>query len=411
MANLFKYMNAAYERLERETKDALQTESHSSAFADACIEYFGQNFETTQEPERLKKLLFSLQETNVHILILRLISRHHIEDCVETDKKELSELKKAREEVKEVTIALFEGTGSQTKQQPAPTPTKGKNYSQNKKRAERKKRQRANITGNSQVEVEKYTTESLKETVDKSAASAERHDGSILEDENAAHIPHTCMKSSFSKYFRVTDSNLGTVIEDIDIADGATSTERVEWPNVEDDVAVSPTIFEQSIKMDIIVSADLHKATGTESSSSIVLDSVGKQIATVALEDIKDQSSPYEHERHLEDTFENEDDHNWTQVVGTRKKSKKSNRTGVYLDATNASPISGSPRFARRVNNQRGGENSVAALEIAPSPSRCVRVIPVVNEPLCSHVNRHKHLSHCRSSKLPLSLLRGRSIL
>lgn len=371
MANLFKYMNAAYERLEKETKDALQAESHSPAFADACTEYFGQNFGMAQEPERLKKLLSSLHETNVHVLILRLISGHHIEDCIEADKKDQSELTKSREGL---TLALFEDTESQTEQQPAPTPTKGKNYDQNKKRAERKKRQRATIADNGQVEVAKETTEPVKEMVDKSAASAKCHDGQILEDENAAHISQACKKSSFSKYFLVTNSNLATVIEDVDIANSTASTERVDGSDMEGDVAVLPTTFEQSTKMDCIVPADLPKATVFKSSCSIVLGSVEEQIATVALEDVENQNSSYEHEGRLEDTLENEDDHSWTQVVGSRKKSK-GNRTGVNPNATNASPVKGSLRFAQHVKPP-GGEKLGTALGIAPSQTRRVRVIP-----------------------------------
>jgi hypothetical protein len=202
MGDLFKYMSAAYERLEKETKDALQAESHSSAFSDACTEYFGQNFEKTQDPERLSKLLYNLHETNAHILLMRLAGGQHIEDTIETDKKALS---KRTTSGAELTLALFKDTESQVEQEPAPTLTKGKNYINNKKRAERKKRQRATVAENGEVEGVADPSESLKETMDNSAASAEHHDESILEGENVGHISQDCKKFSIPKYFHKTN--------------------------------------------------------------------------------------------------------------------------------------------------------------------------------------------------------------
>jgi hypothetical protein len=371
MANLFKYMNAAYERLEKETRDALQAESHSSAFGDACTEYFGQNFEITQEPERLKELLSSLHKTNVHLLIVRLMSGSHIEDCIETDKKDLPQQAKSREEL---SLALFEDTGSQKEQEPAPTPTKGKNYDQNKKRAERKKRQRTIIVGNSQVETAQGTSGSLKETADNYDASAEHHYGLILEYENAAHISQDRKRPSFSKFFLETDSNPATIIEDVDISHCAASGERLDKSNEEDNIAIFLTATGKRIKIDCTDLTDLSEAPDPSSSSPVV----EKPIAAIALEDIQDQKSSFKYKEYLEDTLENADNHNWTQVGGSRKKFKESNRTSVNPNTSNASPVKVSPQFAWHTKKPQVGEKLVTALEIAPSPTRRVRVIPVV---------------------------------
>ena len=123
------------------------------------------------------------------------------------------------------------------------------------------------------------------------------------------------------------------------------------------------------------VPTDLPKAAGFKSPCSIILGSVEEQIATVALEDVENQNSSYEHEGRLEDTLENEDDHSWTQVVGNRKKSK-GNRTGVNPNATNACPVKGSLRFAQHVSKPLGGEKLGTVLGIAPSQTCRVRVIP-----------------------------------
>jgi hypothetical protein len=103
----------------------------------------------------------------------------------------------------------------------------------------------------------------------------------------------------------------------------------------------------------------------------------------------KKESYPYE--KHLETTVEIEDDQNWTQVEGSHKNSRKSNSSGINSNENNSSSVKGSPRFAGHVKKPHGGVNFGTALEIAPSPTRRVRVIPV-NEPLCSHINRDTHL-------------------
>jgi hypothetical protein len=407
MANLFKYMNAAYERLEKETREALQAESHSSAFADACTEYFGQNFEITQEPKRLNELLSNLHKPNVHLLILRLMGGHCIKDCIETDKKDLYEQPKSREGR---TLALFEDTESEKGLQSAPTPTKGKNYNQNKKRAERKKRQRATRVEYSRLEVAENTSDLLKEEVDNSEASDERHYGSIQEDENIAHISQDCKKSLSSKYFQETDSNPATVIEDVDTVHSAESTEQLNKSNVEDNVPVSPAA-KQSMKIDYTNLTSISKASGPLSPSPVVSDSAGKQVAIVALGDLQDQKSSYQYEEHLEHILEKGEDHNWTQVVGSRKKSKNGNWTNTSPNVTNASPATGSSQFSQQVSKPQGSGKLGTAFDIAPSPTRRVRVIPAVNEPPCSHVYRYKHLPPCRNSKLPLNLVQLRRIL
>jgi hypothetical protein len=139
--------------------------------------------------------------------------------------------------------------------------------------------------------------------------------------------------------------------------------------------------------MDCTSPPDFFETPGS-SSSPVHLDSV----AAVVEADVQNQKSPYEYEQYLEDALETGDTHSWTQVVGNRKKFKKSSRSGVNPDAP---PINVSPRFARRVNNSRGDGKVGTALGIAPSSALRVRVIPVVNEPFCSHENRHTHLLYC----------------
>jgi len=374
MTNLFKYMNAAYERLEKETRDAIQAESHSSAFGDACTEYFGHNFEITHEPERLKELLSSLHKTNVHLLIVRLMSGSHIEDCIKTDKKDLSQQAKSRDEL---SLALFEDTGNQEEQKPAPTPAKGKNYDQNKKRAERKKRQRTTIVGNSRVEVAK-DSDSFKKSAVNSDTSAKRHFAPILDYENATHISQNCKRSSFSKFFLETDLNQAIIIEDADIAHCVASCERLDESNVEDNIAVSLTAIGKWIKIDCTDPTDLSKAPDPSSSLPVVSDSEEKPAATIALEDVQDQILSFQYEEHLEDTLENADNHNWTQVGGSRKKSRNSNQTSVNPNISGVFPVKGSPQLAGHARKPQVSGKLVTALEIAPSLTRRVRVIPVV---------------------------------
>ncbi len=195
MTDLFRYMSTAYERIEKETKDALQAKSHSSEFADACREYFGQNFDISKDAGRLEALLANLHETNINLLLTRLFGRHHIEDTIERDKQALS---KGTTSTEEHTPALFEDANIQTEEQAAPALAKGKNYDHNKKKLERKKRKRATRPDNSQVDVSKDSKDSLKETVDKSAIFVERHDGSAVEVANATNISQDCKESSVS---------------------------------------------------------------------------------------------------------------------------------------------------------------------------------------------------------------------
>jgi hypothetical protein len=195
MANLFKYMSTAYERLEKETKDALQAETYSTALTDACKEYYGENFDVNKDAGRLEALLTSLHKTNVNFLFARLLGGHHIDDTIERDKQALS---KPTNSAEGLSIALFEDVDSQTEHQVAPTPTKGKNHDQNRKKMERKKKKRVTTSKYSQAKISNDPKDLLKETVDKSTLSVDCRDEPALEGENGAQISQNCKKSPFS---------------------------------------------------------------------------------------------------------------------------------------------------------------------------------------------------------------------
>jgi hypothetical protein len=176
------------------------------------------------------------------------------------------------------------------------------------------------------------------------------------------------------------------------VAQSAASTKIIDESSAKDDIIVPPTTVEQPIKIDYLIPSYLSEATDSASKSPVVSDFVEEQIANVGLKLIQGKKESYQYEKHLETTVEIEDDQNWTQVGGSRKKSKKSDSSGINSNENDSSPVKGSPRFAGFVKKPQGGVNLGTALEIAPSPTRRVRVTPSINEPLCSHINRDRHL-------------------
>jgi len=155
------------------------------------------------------------------------------------------------------------------------------------------------------------------------------------------------------------------------VAQSAASAKIIDESSAKDDITVPPTTVEQSIKIDYLTPSYLSEATDSASKSPVV--SVEEQIANVGLKLIQGKKESYQYEKHLETTVEIEDDQNWTQVGGSRKKSK-SNSSGINSNENDSSPVKGSPRFAGFVKKPQGGVNLGTALEIAPSPTRRVRV-------------------------------------
>ncbi len=202
-----------------------------------------------------------------------------------------------------------------------------------------------------------------------------------------------------------------TVVENVDIAQVADSTERVDETSSRDDIILSPKAVKQLIKIDCLLKSDHSEATDLSSTPPVISNPTGEQFVNVASEASQDKLASYQDEENLEAALEIEDDRNWTQVVGSRKKSKKSNTSGVNLYQTNAGLVKGSPRISEPANKPQSGEKMRIALEITPSPNRRVRVIPVVNESLFSHVNSQRNLVQCRSCTILLLLLHTRLIL
>ena len=129
-------------------------------------------------------------------------------------------------------------------------------------------------------------------------------------------------------------------------------------------LSVPPTTVEQSIKIDYLILSYLSEATDSASKSPVVSDSVEEQIANVGLKVIQGKRESYQYEKHLETTVEIEDDRNWTQVGGSRKKSKKSNSSGINSNENDSFPVKGSPRFAGFVKKPQASVNLGTALEI-----------------------------------------------
>jgi hypothetical protein len=391
MANLYEYTCTAYERLVKETKNALQAKTYSEGVVDACTEYYGDMFDVRMDPERLEALLTSIHETNVHSLCERFRARHHIEDTLERDKQVLS---KRTKPTKQQTIYIIEETKGQEEQQTAITPTRGKNYEQNRRKSEKKKQKRANAAKINYAQVPNDPQDSLQEIVDKSIISIEGHDEPTLLNENATHLSQNRKRSSFCKHFFDTDSNLATAIENIGmahndtskegftetstnmaaIAQSAASSEIINEVFKKENIVVFPTAIEQPIKIDYLKRADISEVTDSAMKSAVISDSAESPMARVAAE-----PTSYQCEQLLDNAVDIKDDGHWTQVLGTRKKSKK---VDANSDDKSTLSVQEGPRFGRSPNKPQGVVKLGTSREVAPSPIRLVRVIPVINEQL-----------------------------
>lgn len=286
MANLFEYMKSAYERLEKETKDALAAKSHSASLRDAAFELFGENFEITYDGTRLRELLYAIHESSMHILLMRLVAQDHIRNAALNGGWPVLKLRRASKEEPNP-----ESPGDEARKDEQPTPTlKGKNYNKNKKEATRRKKLRqANRATTDQAEAAEKSSEAVEEAESNQFASTEHVHESTLDNENAASLTPLGQPVN-------TDNNIIPTDTSIKASDPPSSP--------------SSDIKPQAQQIATVIEGDTKDAKPST------------ETTPAKLEDLKGQDTDSGWEE-IPESLLLDDNQGWKQVEGKRKKFKK----------------------------------------------------------------------------------------